>query len=154
MTLNLSAQVRFERAVLRRPDGCWIWRQKARTRPSGGYARIRINNRKVLAHRFSWELARGPVPPGLFVLHRCDVRDCVNPDHLFLGTLQDNMDDMVAKGRAVSPNAFKTHCKRGHEFTPENTINRPNGRACRTCVNAGCIRRYQDRRFFERRFQK
>jgi hypothetical protein len=54
-----------------------------------------------LAHRLAWELANGPVPDGMMVLHRCDNRKCCNPEHLFLGTAKDNYDDMVTKGRRV-----------------------------------------------------
>ena len=53
-------------------------------------------------HRYAWTQANGPIPPGMWVLHRCDVRRCVNPEHLFLGTAQDNSRDMVAKGRKVT----------------------------------------------------
>jgi hypothetical protein len=52
-----------------------------------------------LAHRMSWEMHFGPIPEGMLVLHHCDVRRCVRPDHLFLGTARDNTRDMIAKGR-------------------------------------------------------
>jgi hypothetical protein len=67
---------------------------------NGGYGAIAVHGRMLKAHRVSWELAYGPIPAGLYVLHRCDVRDCVNPEHLFLGTHEDNQKDMRAKGRA------------------------------------------------------
>lgn len=63
------------------------------------YGVIKVGNKKVRAHRFSWELFVGPIPDGLHVLHRCDNPRCINYDHLFLGTDQDNMSDMIAKGR-------------------------------------------------------
>ncbi len=76
----------------------------------------------------------GPVPKGLCVLHHCDNRACCNVAHLFLGDLQANVDDMMAKGRHVSSNALKTHCKRGHAYTVANTRHHANGnRFCREC---------------------
>lgn len=58
-------------------------------------------SRSFRAHRFAWEITRGPIPDGLHVLHRCDNPPCCNPDHLFLGTHIDNVADMVAKGRGA-----------------------------------------------------
>lgn len=69
--------------------------------------------RCLLAHRVAWELANGPIPPGLDICHTCDNPPCCNPDHLFLGTRRDNMQDAKAKGRAVAPpvQSGETHNK-------------------------------------------
>lgn len=79
------------------PIGCWLW---TGTIMGAGYGKISVQNRvQPGAHRFSYELYRGPIPEGASVLHRCDVRRCVNPDHLFLGTQKENIGDMWEKGR-------------------------------------------------------
>ncbi|MDH4038938.1 MAG: HNH endonuclease [Candidatus Krumholzibacteria bacterium] len=85
----------------------------------------------------SWRIHYGEIPAGLCVLHRCDVRHCVRPDHLFLGTRTDNMRDKVEKGRQTGP-ARRTHCPKGHEYDEQNTRvrRRANGtwyKQCRIC---------------------
>lgn len=76
--------------------GCWLWTASLN---NGGYGQLSLCRRPCPAHRISYMIANGPIPDGLFVCHRCDVRRCVNPSHLFLGTAQDNIRDMVEKGR-------------------------------------------------------
>ena len=84
-------------ARVNKTDDCWLW-TGAQIK---GYGDLRINTTaRQLAHRFSWELHSGHIPQGLHVLHRCDNPPCVRPDHLFLGTNNDNVMDMVVKGRA------------------------------------------------------
>ena len=80
----------------RKGPNCWEW---TAGRISSGYGLLSADGRRILAHRFSYELHIGPVPDGVFVLHRCDNRLCIRPDHLFLGTQADNVADMEAKGR-------------------------------------------------------
>lgn len=79
---------------------CWIWRG-AVNQGAGGYGWFSLNGDATLAHRASWVLHNGPIPDGMHVLHRCDVRLCINPSHLFLGTNNDNVADKVAKGRTA-----------------------------------------------------
>lgn len=77
-------------------DGCWLW--IGGTNPNG-YGCLKIGLQNRTAHRLAWSLAHGAIPDGQSVLHRCDVRRCVRPSHLFLGTHLDNMRDMYQKGR-------------------------------------------------------
>lgn len=81
------------------PGGCWLWTGYKNERGYGLLSARHKGSRSYRAHRFSWELVHGDTAKGQFCLHKCDVRACVNPDHLFLGTNQDNMDDMRRKGR-------------------------------------------------------
>jgi hypothetical protein len=103
------------------PGGCWIW-TGALVR---GYGQTSIHGRKrVYTHRFSWELHRGPIPPGLVLDHLCRNPPCCNPDHLEPVTNLENLR------RAVRP--VRTHCKRGHPVS-EMYTNPQGERQCRTC---------------------
>lgn len=78
------------------PNGCWIWTGRGSHQ---GYGRVHVDGRDMKAHRVSYLLGCGEIPSGLVICHKCDVRLCVNPDHLFLGTHGDNVADTVAKNR-------------------------------------------------------
>lgn len=89
------------------PEACWLWTGATTRRYDGGrgYGVIGIGRHlqgNVLAHRLSWVIHFGPIPVGLYALHRCDTPPCVNPRHLWLGTYADNGRDMVMKGRHFS----------------------------------------------------
>ena len=86
-------------AKVRKDDGCWEW--TAGTIDGYGHIRAPRERRDVLAHRLSWEWSNGPIPQGRHVLHSCDNRRCVRPDHLFLGDNATNVADRVAKGRSA-----------------------------------------------------
>jgi len=120
-------------------SGCWEW---ARSRAPNGYGRLKIGTRTVYAHRAAWTLHFGPIPPGLFVCHRCDNPPCVRPDHLFLGTSADNVRDSIEKGRWGHRRPPRLHCGRGHERIAANL--QPNGQ-CRPC-NQAAVLRYAARR--------
>lgn len=79
------------------PSGCWMLQSRQQDRPLTTW-----NGKRWVMYRLMWTLFKGPIPTGLFVLHKCDYGMCVNfDDHLFLGTQLDNMRDMIAKGRKV-----------------------------------------------------
>ena len=77
-------------------SGCWLWMYNTNLK---GYGQMRFRGTTMLSHRVSYLLNKGDIPVGMLVLHTCDTPSCINPDHLWLGTYQDNVDDMKIKGR-------------------------------------------------------
>lgn len=118
----MSRRVPLERRFWSKVDksagdsGCWLWMAARNARGYGCVGRD-VGRGYWLAHRVSWELANGPIPDGLFVLHRCDVPSCVNPHHLFVGTNADNMRDMALKGRGRGAGFHVIACRYGHART-------------------------------------
>lgn len=116
--------------------GCLLWKGKP---GNAGYGRTSFCGKKYSIHRLSYTLFNGEIPRGMWVLHKCDVKLCANPEHLFLGTCKDNVLDAVKKG--LHTRMRNKFCPSGHEFTPENTRYKiqPNGsthRSCKTCTRA------------------
>ena len=85
----------YEKFVIKNENGCWEWNGCKIL----GYGIFCHRGKQMKAHRTSWILHKGPIPKKIFVLHKCDVRHCSNPDHLFLGNHTDNMRDMASKNR-------------------------------------------------------
>jgi hypothetical protein len=123
----------WQKVDIKEPDECWLWTGALHGK---GYGHFRLDGRIEKAHRVAWVLANGLVPDGLTVDHvaarGCTSKACVNPAHLEPVT---NRVNTLRGGNACAVNARMTHCRRGHEFTVENTrIETTGSRRCRTCL--------------------
>lgn len=121
-------------------ETCWLWKDALQSR---GYGTFQVNGSTVFAHRFSWELHRGPIPQELTIDHLCRVKRCVNPNHLEPVTSQEN----VLRGDTLpARNIHKRFCPAGHEYTEENTRISQGKRQCRICDRAYDKRRREANR--------
>src|SRR6266850_5990121 len=129
--MAISLEQRFwEYTDKRSPEECWLW---LGSRTTDGYGRlIMTDHRFVKAHRLGYEIVRGKIPEGLQLDHLCRNPICVNPWHL---EVVDNRTN-ARRGKSGILAVLKTHCPKGHEFTPENTYLRSDrfrARRCRIC---------------------
>ena len=129
--MTTSRLERFEAKHDKGPS-CWLWTAST----CSGYGNFWDGERKISAHRWSYEHYVGPIPEGLQIDHLCGTPLCVNPGHLEPVTHRVNNLRGITNATAV--NARKTHCKHGHEFTEANTLtrrdrNKAPSRRCRTC---------------------
>lgn len=120
---------------------CWNW--KAAMHPQG-YGKFADNGKPDRTHRVSWKLFNGPISGGAWVLHKCDNRRCVNPDHLYLGDRQQNINDMMARNRHRSVRI--TTCPKGHPYEGENIRWYHGKRTCRQCARAAARNYMKGRR--------
>ena len=122
--------------------GCWLWTGRKHRASNGHYGEAwnPEKSKWVSAHRYLYEAAKGPIPPGLTIDHLCRTTLCINPEHLEAVTLRMNVL------RGVGPtavNAKKRECPMGHVYNSENTrIGRKGYRECRPCERAKAYRRY------------
>lgn len=129
----------WEKVDRRGPDDCWEWTAAT---VGKGYGQFWDGTRTVLAHRWVYEDAREPIPAGYVIDHLCRTHNCVNPAHLEVVTSQINTM------RGVGPSAQasrRTHCRHGHELTPENVYIHEGARRCKTCHAEG-VQRYRKRK--------
>ena len=128
-----TAAERLAAQTVAQPNGCLEWTGPVNDK---GYGVIWFDGRSTRVHRMAWILAKGPIPKGKHVLHRCDNPPCHNVEKcLFLGTNADNVRDREDKGRSSGGGYDLTQCLRGHDFNEANTyIRREGRRMCRACA--------------------
>lgn len=109
-------------------ESCWLWKGFI---DRNGYGKFGSTSAMSWAHRASYMLLVGPIPKGLTIDHLCKVKNCVNPLHLRVVTIKENI---LCSDGVTAKNSVKTHCVNGHELTEENTYIRKEGwRHCRKC---------------------
>lgn len=127
---------RFFRLTRINANSCWDWLGSQ----SNGYGQFILQGRpkvRIAPYRFIWEWINGPMPDGLEPDHTCNNRNCVNPQHVEPVTHSENQRRAYQRGRKTGKRARPTHCKQGHEYTPENVL-RERPLQCRECNRIRC----------------
>lgn len=120
--------------IIKDENGCWIW---IGSRSKFGYGQVSYKGRHWKMHRLMYTLLVGEISNNSLCCHKCDIPECCNPEHIFLGTYMDNMQDCISKDR-MNPKRrrghFKTICKNGHIFTEGNYyLNKKGCKVCHIC---------------------
>lgn len=133
--LLAAAWGRMQPYIEKQEDGCWVWKGGK----SGSYGRVAFGPRSERVHRVAWAVANGKWPHGMHVHHECRNRVCVNPAHLQAldagaHSLISSSEDFPEETHYSRVLKARTHCPRGHAYTPQNTyVNAKGYRACRAC---------------------
>ena len=106
-------------AKVNKTETCWLWTAQ---KDKKGYGKFWFDGKKGFAHRYAYKSFNGPIEGKLLVCHSCDVPACVNPEHLWLGTVRDNAVDMVNKNRHPIHLRPRTHCLKGHDYSVVGTL--------------------------------
>jgi CxxC motif-containing protein len=141
-----SDKARFLENVEFSPNGCWLWKLSLNRL---GYGSFWLDGNTIRAYRAAYILFVGPVPARKHVHHLpgCGSKDCVNPAHLTILTAAEHAKEHGLGCGDQNANAKKTHCPRGHEYTPENTyIGKSGSRFCRACGNLSVAAAYRKRK--------
>jgi len=117
-----------EKISIDESTGCWIWTGSTSNKSSSHpYGNLKVDGKMVYAHRFLYAAHKGPIPPGMQIDHLCRNTKCCNPEHLEVVTPREN----TIRGANA-----KTHCAKGHDWTPENhVVNGKGHRTCKICSN-------------------
>lgn len=120
-------------------DGHWLWQGHKQ----GGYGRLTVNGKRIMAHRLMYQLTFGPIPEGLVIDHLCRVRNCLRPSHMEPVTVKEN----ILRGEAPTAKyARQTHCKNGHPLSGSNLRVGKMQRHCRKCHADLTLRRYHEKK--------